>query len=111
MPHKDLEARKAYFKNYNATRREPGYNNSRTLKRKAGISSEQRDLLLLEQNMQCDICGRKEPDGRGWAIDHDHAHCSGKAHCGGCIRGILCFPCNSGLGQFRDDPDLLYKAI
>jgi|SRR2546430_7562292 len=111
MPHKDPIARKSYYKTYNATRRETGYNNSRSLKRKAGVTSAQRDLLLLEQGMQCDICGRTEPDGRGWAIDHDHAHCPGNKHCGKCIRGILCFPCNSGLGQFCDDPELLYRAI
>ncbi|HEX6077716.1 MAG TPA: endonuclease domain-containing protein [Micromonosporaceae bacterium] len=36
-------------------------------------------------------------------LDHDHDH--------GNVRGILCFNRNGGLGQFRDSPDLLHKAI
>jgi hypothetical protein len=45
------------------------------------------------------ICGA--PDAEH--VDHDHAS--------GWVRGILCFDCNGGLGQFRDSPEYLANAI
>ena len=35
----------------------------------------------------------------------DHCHSTGK------IRGLLCDRCNHGLGHFKDDINLLIKAI
>ncbi|MGA4543566.1 endonuclease VII domain-containing protein [Uniformispora flossi] len=46
----------------------------------------------------CPICLRPRPEH----VDHDHS--SGE------VRGVLCFNCNSGLGQFKDRPDLLRRA-
>lgn len=46
----------------------------------------------------CVICGEKT----GLCIDHNHL--SGR------VRGMLCTPCNKGLGFFRDNPSLLYRA-
>ena len=58
--------------------------------------------LARSQGNSCAICGAK-PKGRRLAVDHDHK--TGK------IRGLLCMPCNTALGKFRDDPKLLRKAI
>jgi hypothetical protein len=50
----------------------------------------------------CQICGYVPESGRNF-IDHDHT--TGK------IRGLLCFKCNSALGLFKDNKELLLKAI
>lgn len=33
-----------------------------------------------------------------------------KKSCGKCVRAILCSPCNTGLGLFKEDVDLLKRA-
>ena len=48
----------------------------------------------------CAICGQKN---KKWYLDHDWS--TGK------FRAWLCNNCNSGLGNFKDDTDLLNKAI
>ena len=46
----------------------------------------------------CVICGGTE------RLRVDHSHRTGR------VRGLLCDPCNKGLGFFRDDPTLLLRA-
>lgn len=84
----------------------------RSLKFKYGISRTQFSDLFARQGGCCAICRRTEPNGHNWCIDHDHAYCPGDAiRCGGsCIRGILCDPCNNGLGRFQDSPKVLRAA-
>jgi len=47
----------------------------------------------------CQICNRKEK----LCIDHNHQS--------GYVRGVLCNSCNSGLGFFKDNAELLCHAI
>lgn len=61
-----------------------------------GLSIE--DLLILDARSHCDICPNV-PE----VVDHDHLT--------GAVRGVLCRPCNLGLGYFRDDPARLISAI
>lgn len=65
-----------------------------------GMTLEEYDGLLARQDGLCAIC--REPMARP-EVDHDH----GDGH----VRGILCGPCNRGLGYFRDDPKRLRAAI
>lgn len=58
--------------------------------------------ILLEQGGVCAICG-KPPGRRSLAVDHDHETDA--------VRGLLCFACNTGLGKFEDNVQLLKSAI
>lgn len=73
------------------------------LKLKYGITEEQFLEILKSQNNVCDLCGSDEYRGKNWCVDHNHE--TGK------VRGILCSPCNLGLGQFKDNIKLLELGI
>ena len=72
------------------------------LKRKYGLSLDEYDAMLARQGGGCGICGREPSDRISLHVDHDHRT--------GRIRGLLCFVCNSSLGDL-DDPDLLRAAL
>jgi hypothetical protein len=55
----------------------------------------------------CPICRRY----RARAVDHDHSCCRGKTSCGRCVRGLACGTCNGILGRWRDDVELMARAI
>jgi len=69
------------------------------LKRTYGISVEQYEEM---SKYGCQICGKYNSHGRKLHVDHDHK----TKH----VRGVLCDPCNRGLGTFFDDPILLEAA-
>lgn len=56
---------------------------------------------------RCALCGAVDVD---LVIDHDHRCCPTERACGKCVRGLLCRPCNVGLGMFKDNPELLLAA-
>lgn len=68
------------------------------------------EALLAEQDGTCAIC-LQALDITTARIDHDHSCCPDAKTCGGCIRGVLCGGCNTGLGIFRDDPAVFLRAI
>lgn len=77
-----------------------------------GVTLEAYDDMLSSQGDGCAICGVCEsPDGSSLAVDHDHACCPGPKSCGDCVRGLLCRPCNQGLGNYADSVDRLRAAI
>lgn len=70
--------------------------------------------LLEKQDYRCAICRSDTPGGKGsWHVDHDHSCCPGLVRdaCGGCIRGLLCHSCNTGLGHFREELATLLRAV
>lgn len=73
------------------------------LRGKYKISPAEYERILLAQNGKCAICGvDKCSTGRHFAVDHDHVTNT--------VRGLLCRACNQGLGQFKDNPDVLHRA-
>jgi hypothetical protein len=75
------------------------------------LTLEQFEAILEGQGGVCAICHEDSPRGCGWSVDHDHGHCPGRKSCGECIRGILCGPCNAGLGMFNDDTERVRRAV
>jgi hypothetical protein len=68
------------------------------------ISLSTYEEMLRDQEGICAICGRGPEDfKRAFAVDHDHES--------GAVRGILCPDCNRGLGGFRDNIELVEKAL
>ncbi len=57
-----------------------------------------------KQESKCAICGI-EKCSSGYPMSVDHNHDTGK------VRALLCKKCNSGLGLFDDDPELISKAV
>ena len=75
------------------------------------IRETQYNDMLVKQNFSCAICKVHQSETeKALAVDHDHSCCPGKKSCGKCIRGLLCFECNIGLGKFKDNPRLLAIA-
>lgn len=70
------------------------------------------ELMLASQGGKCKLCGSSSPGvgAEKFAVDHDHRCCPTKRTCGNCIRGLLCWQCNAGIGNLQDSPELLEIA-
>ncbi len=79
------------------------WKNKSHLARKYGLSIEDYNQMLIEQGNKCSICGSSGSGEDKNKFVVDHCHHTGK------VRGLLCWPCNIGLGMFRDNLDLLDK--
>jgi hypothetical protein len=69
------------------------------LRQRFGLEPDDVERIIEEQDGVCAVCKKRPPT----QVDHDHHT--------GVVRGILCDGCNGGIGHFRDDPDLIRKAI
>lgn len=81
------------------------YEREAKLLKKYGITHDDYERLLKEQDGGCAICGTKDPRQRSeyFHVDHDHAT--------GIVRGLLCSPCNQGLGYFQENVEVMARAI
>jgi len=73
--------------------------------RKIGIkiTEEEYKQLLIIQDNKCALCSKSSDKDRVLCLDHDHKT--------NLVRGLLCNDCNIGLGKFKDNIEVLGKAI
>jgi len=78
------------------------------LVRNYGISIEEYNGLLEEQDHKCAICGKGETiklkNGNTRLLSIDHNHNTGQ------VRGLLCHKCNTTLGFLSENLQLFDKA-
>lgn len=79
--------------------------------RKFGITIEEYNNLFDLQKGVCKLCNcpetkvNRKSTGLVKRLAVDHCHSSGK------VRGLLCQDCNVGLGSFKDNIEVIQKAI
>lgn len=83
--------------NYKLMKRR-GIINSLTIKKRYGITLEERELLKAKQNYRCAICSEQ----KRLYIDHKHGTKN--------VRGMLCPRCNTLCGFLENDKGEIQKA-
>ena len=58
-----------------------------------------------DEPFECPICGKRTIAGITSKVVLEHNHRTGE------VRGWVCDSCNTGIGRFKDDIDLLKRAI
>lgn len=76
-------------------------NRDRYLHYTYGLRDAHVNEILKAQGYRCAICR----DGIDEDFHVDHSHATGE------VRGLLCAPCNKGLGHFKDNVESLRNAI
>lgn len=101
--HQPCKTQEGYVRQYWHDSRQ----NEKRQARRYGVDPQE---LYLKQDGRCAICS--EPFGESSpCVDHDHNCCPDRLKsCGKCVRGLLCNPCNKGIGFFNDNPARLLEA-
>lgn len=68
-----------------------------------GLSERQYATILERQSGLCAVCFKPPEPGTLLRVDHDHST--------GQVRGLLCGPCNTGIGMLGDSYDRLRSAM
>ena len=67
-------------------------------------SAKHYEEMLAAQDGGCALCGKDEiANGQRLSIDHNHSTHQ--------VRALLCRNCNTGIGAFKEDKELMSKAI
>ena len=74
------------------------------LRRNYGITHAEYDVMYGQQGGLCAICGEPAAPLHGKHAPIDHNHTTGQ------VREILCGSCNTGIGYFMEDPEVLESA-
>ena len=86
-----------------------------SLKRRYGLTQEDYQSILGAQNGCCPICLKHHTEfTKKLAVDHIHDRVGGVDYNKGvaaAVRGLLCDPCNRGIGMLGDSMDNLIRAI
>jgi len=77
----------------------------RMLKHRYRLDYDDYLLMYEQQDGKCKICNTDKELGTVNGLLVDHCHTTNK------VRGLLCNRCNSGLGHFEDNLELLNNAI
>lgn len=95
------EKAKIYRKNNEKREKERSREN---LIKAYGITPKDYNKIFEEQKGCCAICERHQTEfKKKLSIDHNHND--------GQVRGLLCHNCNVGLGNFKDDIELMKRGI
>ena len=99
---KTKEHRVNYAREYR--KKYPDRTRATNWKVKYGITSDQFYSKLKNQNNKCAICERDmDVYGKIFCVDHNHNT--------GEVRGLLCDPCNYGLGFYEKHKDKYFKYL
>ena len=99
---------RAWKRAYRASTPAKNARRNQLLTKNFGISLDEYNLRLQQQNGLCAICLRPERfvmRGVVHSLAVDHCHLTGR------VRGLLCRDCNQGLGQFRDNVPNMERAV
>lgn len=114
MPYKNIEDQRKRKREYAAERRaaDPTYGKAAHLLSNYGMRLHEFESMFAAQDGRCKLCDHEviafPKAGSG---HHPNRACVDHCHTTNKIRGILCAPCNSGLGYFRDRTEVLGRAI
>jgi hypothetical protein len=79
-------------------------------KHRYGITIEQYEAMVIQQQGKCAICDK--PEAAKWkgtdrvrSLSVDHCHSTGR------VRALLCHSCNRILGLLGDDVERLRRAV